>query len=64
MDHLQIAQVLSWTTIIWWVIIGMLLLFAMFTFFAFLAFGALWVQAFAASARVSIFSLIECTSVK
>lgn len=46
------------TTIVWWVIIGMLALIAMFVLVSFFAFGALWVQAFAASARVSMLSLI------
>ena len=57
MDPLLIAQ-LSWTTIVWWVVIGFLLLLALFTFVSFFAFGALWVQAFAASARVSMISLV------
>ena len=46
------------TTIVWWVIIGMLALIAMFVVISFFAFGALWVQAFAASVRVSMLSLI------
>ncbi len=46
------------TTIVWWVIIGMLALIALFMVISFFAFGALWVQAFAASARVSMLSLI------
>lgn len=44
--------------IIWWVVIGMLALIALFVVISFFAFGALWVQAFAASARVSMLSLI------
>lgn len=46
------------TTIAWWVIIGLLALIALFVVISFFAFGALWVQAFAASARVSMLSLI------
>lgn len=46
------------TTIVWWVIIGLLALIALFVVVSFFAFGALWVQAFAASARVSMLSLI------
>ncbi len=58
MDFLLVAQMLSPWTIVWWVVIGMLLLLAIFTVISFFAFGALWVQAFAASARVSMISLI------
>jgi len=58
MDLFLIAQQLSWTAIVWWVIIALLLLLALFTFISFFAFGALWVQAFAASARVSMVSLV------
>ncbi len=46
------------STLIWWVVIGLLALFALFVVISFFAFGALWVQAFAASSRVSMFSLI------
>ena len=44
--------------IVWWVVIGLLGLTALFVVVSFFAFGALWVQAFAASARVSMLSLI------
>ena len=46
------------TTIVWWAVIGLLALVALFVVVSFFAFGALWVQAFAASARVSMLSLI------
>lgn len=56
---LPLAQVsLSPYTIAWWVGIGLLALIALFIVISFFAFGALWVQAFAASARVSMLSLI------
>lgn len=56
---LPLAQVsLSPYTIAWWVGIGLLALIALFIVVSFFAFGALWVQAFAASARVSMLSLI------
>ncbi len=63
MDHLLLAQEfpasdISITTILWWVGIGFLGLIALFVVVAFFAFGSLWVQAFAASARVSMFSLV------
>lgn len=44
--------------IVWWVGIGLLALLLLFTIIAFFAFGALWIQAFAASARVSMLSLV------
>lgn len=46
------------STIVTWVIVGLLVLLALFVVISFFAFGALWIQAFAASARVSMFSLI------
>ncbi|MCA9191761.1 MAG: flotillin-like protein FloA [Planctomycetales bacterium] len=52
-----IAQ-LSVQTIVVWVILGLMALFALFVVVSFFAFGALWVQAFAASARVSMLSLV------
>ncbi len=52
------ADDINVTTIVTWVIIGLLVLLALFVVISFFAFGALWVQAFAASARVSMFSLI------
>ncbi len=58
MHSFLIAQQLSVGAIVWWVIIGLLLLLALFTVISFFAFGALWIQAFAASARVSMVSLI------
>lgn len=45
-------------TIVWWALIGLLALVALFVVVSFFAFGAMWVQAFAASARVSMLSLI------
>lgn len=53
-----LAQELSLGSLVWWIIIGLLLLLAVFVVTSFFAFGALWVQAFAASARVSMLSLI------
>ncbi|GAB5403370.1 MAG: flotillin-like protein FloA [Aureliella sp.] len=41
-----------------WVLIGLAGLVALFLVIAFFAFGSLWVQAFAAGAKVSIFSLV------
>ncbi len=56
---LPLAQAsLSPTTIAWWVAIGLLAVVALFIVVSFFAFGALWIQAFAASARVSMLSLI------
>ncbi len=56
---LPLAQAnFSVTTIAWWAVIGLLALIALFVVISFFAFGALWVQAFAASARVSMLSLI------
>ncbi|MEZ6135975.1 MAG: flotillin-like protein FloA [Pirellulaceae bacterium] len=53
-----LAQQINPTTIVVWVIIGLLILLAVFVVISFFAFGALWVQAFAASARVSMLSLV------
>lgn len=61
MEYLLTGQVnfdVDIWTIVWWVVIGLLALVALFVVVSFFAFGALWVQAFAASARVSMFSLI------
>ena len=56
---LPLAQMnFSATTIAGWAVIGLLALIALFVVISFFAFGALWVQAFAASARVSMLSLI------
>ena len=52
-----LAQVVL-STIIWWVVIGLLAMVALFVVVSFFAFGALWIQAFAASAHVSMLSLI------
>ncbi len=57
MDTSLLAQV-PIGNIIWWVIIGLMLLFALFTVALLAAFGSLWIQAFAASARVSMFDLV------
>jgi len=53
-----LAQELNLGSLVWWIIIGLLVLLAVFVVISFFAFGALWVQAFAASARVSMLSLI------
>lgn len=53
-----LAQDLNLGSLVWWIIIGLLVLLALFVVISFFAFGALWVQAFAASARVSMLSLI------
>lgn len=45
-------------TVALYVVLGLAALLAIFMAIAFIAFGSLWVQAFAASAQVSIFSLI------
>lgn len=45
-------------TIVGWVLIGLLVLFAIVTVISFFAFGALWIQAAAASAKVSMTSLV------
>ena len=52
-----IAQFSIWT-VLWWVGIAFLALFVLFFIIAFFAFGSLWVQAYFASARVSMFSLV------
>lgn len=53
-----LAQELNLGSLVWWIIIGLLVLLAVFVVISLFAFGALWVQAFAASARVSMLSLI------
>lgn len=53
-----LAQELNLGSLVWWIIIGLLALLALFVVISFFAFGALWVQAFAASARVSMLSLV------
>jgi uncharacterized protein YqfA (UPF0365 family) len=60
MDFLILAQegAIDVWTIVWWAIIGLLALLALFVVISFFAFGSQWIQAFAASARVSMFSLI------
>ena len=59
MNYVLFAQEsLDLTTILWWAGIGLLALIALFVLIAFFAFGALWIQAFAASAKVSMFSLV------
>ncbi|MCA9127359.1 MAG: flotillin-like protein FloA [Planctomycetales bacterium] len=59
MNSLLVSQInVDVWSIITWVVIGLLALLALFVVVSFFAFGALWVQAFAASARVSMFSLI------
>lgn len=56
---LYLAQInLNPIDIVWWVGIGLLALLLLFIVIAFFAFGSLWVQAFAASAKVSMFSLV------
>lgn len=58
LNQALLAQEIKIGMIVWWVIIGLLALLALFVVVSFFAFGALWVQAFAASARVSMISLI------
>jgi uncharacterized protein YqfA (UPF0365 family) len=58
MMNALLAQQFEVGTIVWWVVIGLLALLALFTVISFFAFGALWIQAFAASAKVSMLSLI------
>ncbi len=60
MDFLILAQAggINVWTIVWWAVIGLLALLALFVIISFFAFGSLWIQAFAASAKVSMFSLI------
>ncbi len=53
-----LAQDLNLGSLVWWIVIGLLVLLAIFVVISFFAFGALWIQAFAASARVSMLSLI------
>lgn len=53
-----LAQQLSVWTLVWWVVIGLFALLALFIVVSFFAFGALWIQAFAASAKVSMLSLV------
>lgn len=54
----NIPQNLTLTTILIYVGLAFLALFALFVIVAFFAFGSLWIQAFAASAKVSMFSLV------
>lgn len=58
LSGLLVGQTVDIYTILWWVLLGFLALFALFVVIAFIAFGSLWVQAFFASARVSMFSLV------
>lgn len=58
MNILLLAQDLNIVTILTYVGLAFLALFALFVVIAFFAFGSLWIQAFAASARVSMFSLV------
>lgn len=53
-----LAQTLTLGSLIWWIVIGLLALLALFVVVSFFAFGALWIQAFFASAKVSMLSLI------
>ncbi|MGN6135746.1 MAG: flotillin-like protein FloA [Aureliella sp.] len=55
---LLLAQSLSVSTIVIWTLIAILAVIALVFVISFFAFGALWVQASAASARVSMHSLV------
>lgn len=58
--HVLLAQI-NWQdpyTIATWVLIGLAAIVTLFLVIAFFAFGSLWVQALAAGAKVSIFSLV------
>lgn len=58
--HVLLAQI-NWQdpyTIAIWVLIGLAAIVTLFLVIAFFAFGSLWVQALAAGAKVSIFSLV------
>lgn len=57
-DFSLLAQNFDMWTVLWWVFLGFLALFALFFVISFIAFGSLWIQATAASARVSMFSLV------
>lgn len=54
----ELTAALSWVTVVWWAIIAFLAMFMLVTVISFIAFGAAWVQAYAASARVSMASLV------
>jgi uncharacterized protein YqfA (UPF0365 family) len=58
MTPLLVAQAVNAGTIVWWAIIAILAVVMLVTIASFAAFGALWIQASAASARVSMTSLI------
>ncbi len=58
MIQLFIAQQVNVVTIVWWVIIGLIGLFAMVTVASLFAFGSLWIRAAAAKAQVSLLSLV------
>ncbi|MFO1062723.1 MAG: flotillin-like protein FloA [Pirellulales bacterium] len=53
-----LTAALSWVTVVWWAVIAFLAMFMLVTVISFIAFGAMWVQAYAASARVSMASLV------
>lgn len=58
MSLLLLGQSFDIFVILKWVGIGFAALFALFVIIAFIAFGSLWIQAYFASARVSMFSLV------
>ncbi|MEM7558382.1 MAG: flotillin-like protein FloA [Planctomycetota bacterium] len=58
MSLLLLGQSFDIFLILQWVGIGFAALFALFVIIAFIAFGSLWIQAYFASARVSMFSLV------
>ncbi len=58
MSLLLLGQSFDIFMILKWVGIGFAALFALFVIIAFIAFGSLWIQAYFASARVSMFSLV------
>ena len=58
MSHILLAQTLSISTIVIWTLLALLLMVCVGFFIAVIAFGSLWIQASAASAKVSMSSLV------
>lgn len=58
MSHILLAQTLSVSTIVTWTLLAILLMICVGFGIAVIAFGSLWIQASAASARVSMASLV------
>ncbi len=59
MSFIPLAQAVSVQSIVLWVLIAFLAFIALVFVISFFAFGSLWIQASAASARISMRSLIE-----